>query len=114
VSDGLFCSVTTIGDIDLIFLRGELDISSATGLADWLVGNSGKTIVIELSEMTFMDASGIAAIVDARNRLLGSKRELILTMPRGNVRRVFEVTGLDGWLYPWSEEWVQRDELRSA
>ena len=34
-------------------------MSTAAGLVDWLVEISGSKIVIDLSELTFMDSSGM-------------------------------------------------------
>jgi anti-sigma B factor antagonist len=61
--------VTDVGDVHLVALTGELDMDTAEGLSDWLVGISGSVVVVDLSGLTFMDSSGISALVGARNRL---------------------------------------------
>lgn len=98
-------SVTDVGDAHIVSLRGELDLATSVGLADWLVKVSGSTVVIDLDQLTFMDSSGLGAIVLARNRLIEKGDLLVLTRPRANVRRLFEITGLSGWLHDWDPKW---------
>lgn len=95
-------SVTDIGDVHLVSLHGELDISSAVGLLDWLLEISGSTLIIDLSGVSFMDSSGIRVMVQAKNKMGDA---LVLTRPQRNVRLVFEVSGLDDWLTDWDPGW---------
>ena len=97
-----FRSVNDVGDIHLVSFRGELDLSTATGLVDWLVEISGSKIVIDLSELTFMDSSGIAVFVQAKNELGDS---VVLTRPQPNVKRLFEITGLSDLFTEWDPAW---------
>jgi anti-sigma B factor antagonist len=96
-------SVTTSGDVNLVSLAGELDLSTAVGLLDWLVGVAGSKMVIDLSELTFMDSSGIAVFIQAKNELGDS---VVLTRPQPNVKRVFEVTGLSDLCTAWDPGWA--------
>jgi anti-anti-sigma factor len=59
--------VTDFGDLHLVALRGELDLASADGLVNWLLDISGSTVVIDLADLTFMDSSGIAVMIRAKN-----------------------------------------------
>ena len=95
--------VTNVGDTHMVSLEGELDMATAEGLFDWLIEVSGSKVVIDLSELSFMDSSGIAVMVQARNAL---GDDVALTRPQPNVRRVFEVTGLSGWLTEWDPAWA--------
>ena len=47
---------------------------SANGLTDALVELAGSTVVVDLSDLTFMDSSGIGALVRARNRIRADGR----------------------------------------
>ena len=98
-------SVVDRGDVHVVSFRGELDMATAKGLSDWLVDVSGSTVVIDLDELTFMDSSGIATIIEARNRMIEKGDWLVLTRPRENIRRVFEVTGLSELLSGWDPLW---------
>ena len=76
-------------------------MATAEGLADWLASVAGSTVVVDLSELSFLDSSGITALVMARNRMAEDGNELVLTQPHPLVRRTFEVTGLTSWLVDW-------------
>jgi anti-sigma B factor antagonist len=97
--------VTTAGEICLVTLSGELDMSTAEGLTDWLVEVAGSAVVVDLSGLTFMDSSGISALVTARNRMTEDGKDFILTRPGTIVMRALEVVGLAEWLTPWDPRW---------
>lgn len=97
-------SVIDINDVHIVSLRGELDMATAEGLADRLVRVSGSTVVVDLDLLTFMDSSGIAALIEAKNRMAEGDM-LVLARPQENVRRVFEITGLSEWIHDWDSNW---------
>ncbi len=98
--------VTTVGDIHVVSLHGELDMTTAGGLANWLVEISGSTVVVDLSRLTFMDSSGITAMVMARNRMREAGDDLILTRPHRIVRRALEAVGMTDWVADWDPSWA--------
>jgi anti-anti-sigma factor len=100
--------VMDVDGVHLVTLAGELDIATAEGLADWLIAVSGSAVVVDLSGLTFMDSSGIAALVIARNHIEKSGNELILTRPTPIVERALVATGLAGWLTPWDARWADQ------
>jgi len=102
VNDSFSYTVADVCDAHVVTLHGELDLGTATGLADMLVAVSGPVVVVDLSELTFMDSSGIAAMVQARNQLGDN---FVLTRPQPIVRRVFEITGLGDWFTEWEPSW---------
>jgi anti-sigma B factor antagonist len=95
----------------LVRLRGELDMAAATDLLDWLVEIAGSKLIIDLSELTFMDSSGVAVMAQAKDHLGDA---LVLSRPRSNVRRVFELTGLADWLTDWNPEWSPESQHASV
>jgi anti-sigma B factor antagonist len=95
-------TVRHVGDVHLVSLQGELDLASAAGLFERLVETAGSVVVIDLSELTFMDSSGISAMVRTKNELGDG---VVLTRPQPNVRRVFEITGLGDWFTEWDPAW---------
>ena len=101
-------------DVHVVALHGELDIVSAGGLADALVEVAGSTVVVDLSGLTFMDCSGIDALVAAKNRILANGLgQLVVTRPSAIVRRALEIVGLGGWIMAWSPDW-DRQTLRAV
>jgi anti-anti-sigma factor len=96
---------TVVGDVHVVELSGELDMATAQGLSDWLVKIAGSDVVVDLTELTFMDSSGIKALVMARNRIVEQGNDLFLTRPQPIVRRVLEITGLASWVFDRDTCW---------
>ena len=94
---GLGLAAQTAGGITIAELTGELDIASAPALRDQLLsllGPGSNRLVIDLSRVSFCDASGLAVLVNTarRARLLGGFLRLAAVSPQ--VGRVLNITGL--------------------
>lgn len=79
----------------VVTLRGELDILSAPVLRDTLLLYTGAVpLVVDLSELDFIDAAGLGILVGAKHRTP------VIRFVRGrkNVQKVFAITGLDSYL----------------
>lgn len=98
--------VSDVGEVHVVSLVGELDLATSEGLEDWLVEVSGSLVVIDLSQLTFMDSSGIATLVKARSKIEEAGSELRLTRPVPNVERVLEIVGLGDWVDDWDPAWA--------
>jgi anti-sigma B factor antagonist len=80
-----------------IALEGELDYSSALILDDELRrADSGdvRLLVLDLSQLRFMDSTGLAIIANACRRMRRGGRRLVLACPTGGVRRILQLTGM--------------------
>ncbi len=91
-------SVRSQDGYTVVTISGELDIASAPVLRERLLDllrPGASRIVIELSGVTFCDASGLAVLVGASRRasLLGGV--LRLAAPAPLVAAVLRLTGLD-------------------
>jgi len=78
-------------------LAGELDLSTASELnvvIDRLIGDGERRLLVDLTELTFCDSTGIAAFVRGDNRVAADGGWLRVTGASGRVKRVFQVTGL--------------------
>jgi anti-anti-sigma factor len=81
----------------LVELAGEADILSADGLLgriDELATLLPAHVVFDLSGLTFMDSSGINALVRAVRSVEDAGGSAVVTEPTPDVRRVFEIIGL--------------------
>jgi len=95
---GLDLSAHTADGITIAELTGELDIAGAPTLRDQLLGllrPGSSRLVIDLSRVSFCDASGLAVLVNTarRARLLGGSLHLAAVSPQA--ARVLDITGLD-------------------
>jgi anti-sigma B factor antagonist len=82
--------------------KGELDMASAPEAADLLIAAIREgDVVLDTSELTFLESSGIAAIVEAYREAhdgIGQGRSIVLRNPSDAVRRVLEITGVDRFI----------------
>lgn len=89
----------------VVALTGELDALTCQGLAEHLIGSPGSLVVVDLSQLTFIDSSGLGALHVARQRAIKGGGNLVVSRPSPMVRRVLEITGLDAWVTDWDPEW---------
>lgn len=79
--------------------QGYLDLSTrlklSTALNEAVTGQRGP-VVLDLCDATFLDSTGLGVLMNALRRLTRQSRDLRIVCPPGSVRRVFELTGLDG------------------
>jgi anti-sigma B factor antagonist len=81
----------------VISVSGDLDVLTAPRLRDQLVAvvGPGIQIYVDLTGCTFIDSSGLSALVTALKRARSLDGELQLVCPQGNIRRLLEVVALD-------------------
>jgi anti-sigma B factor antagonist len=91
----------TTDGITRLGLRGELDMASVGhfdhALAD-CERDGSKVIVVDLQHLTFMDSSGLRAVLRARARSAENGHDLLVVAGSSRVRTIFEVTGMDSVL----------------
>jgi anti-anti-sigma factor len=81
----------------VVWLRGEHDLVTKVALGDTLaqaVALDEADLVIDLSQVQFMDAATISVILRTRNALHPRSRSLTLRSPWGLTRRVLDLCGL--------------------
>lgn len=89
-------STTRRDDLTVVRLDGELDIYTVAGFRSELdaLDPAASRIVIDLSEVTLLDSSGLGALVSLLNQARAGSGQLGLVCPHRRLRRVFEITGL--------------------
>ncbi len=76
-------------------VRGEIDIQSAPALDDALSNADSDTVVLDLSDVTFIDSSGLRVLVMARTRLDSNGHSLVLCASDNSaVVRTIRLAGL--------------------
>jgi anti-sigma B factor antagonist len=80
----------------VIAFSGEIDLATAEGftsaLQPWV--ETGGPITVDLSEVTFMDSTGIHALIDGAGAL-GDRGCIIIHGAHDGIQKVFELTMLD-------------------
>jgi anti-anti-sigma factor len=88
----------TTGRHTVLAVSGELDIASTARLRDRIVTTLNDTIgpvIIDLSGVTFCDATGLALLVGARRRAKLRGLTVVLAGPTHTVSKLLRITGLD-------------------
>jgi len=84
---------------DGLALQGELDLATVPILMESLDAREREdesVVALDLTELSFLDASGLKAILNAHRRaLLRGERGLVLLNPSHDIRRLLELTAID-------------------
>jgi anti-sigma B factor antagonist len=85
--------------IRVVAVQGELDLNTAPKLEEMLnrAVDGGGSLVVDLSGCDFIDSTGVALLIRTWQSLGdgASPRRFVLSCPNRQVRRLFEITGLD-------------------
>jgi anti-sigma B factor antagonist len=81
--------------------RGDADLHSAQTLRLRLIDavrSTSAPVIVDLSQIEFIDSTGMGALVAARNEAVSRGSALRVACPSERVMRLFRVTGLDDLL----------------
>jgi anti-sigma B factor antagonist len=98
VTEPAVVEARTVEDVQVVSIRGEVDLSNATEVRDAIgqVASADVTvIVVDLSETGYLDSSGIAMLFRLAERLGHRRQELRLVVPPDSpLRGALELTNL--------------------
>ncbi len=90
--------VTRDGDTTTVALAGELDIATVAELRDLAYAELDRpecrALVLDLSELTFLDSTGIGCWVQIRTHAASAEKQVTIRSIPPSVRRVLEISGL--------------------
>jgi anti-sigma B factor antagonist len=78
-------------------LHGSLDLATAPSLRAALIeaANEGKhDIIVDLTELEFLDSTGLGALIGAHRRALENGGRVRLIVREGAIQRLLNITGL--------------------
>jgi anti-sigma B factor antagonist len=85
------------GDAQVIRLGGELDLYNADAVREALFTaceGGPSRIVVDLSEVEFMDSSALGVLIEARTKL-PNRKAFLLAAPGLETKRALHISGLD-------------------
>jgi len=95
---GLQISIRTSGDVTILDLQGRSTIDGESELLDnrlrKLIANGVRRVLLNLTDLTQVDSSGVGVIIDTYVSLKDQGGDLKLLCPRGRVREVLRVLRL--------------------
>ena len=97
MDEALTIGVRCERDYAIVTAAGEIDIATGAGLRERLseMAASGRPLVVELDQVSFIDSAGLGALVGAAKRAAAHGASLHVACARPQVRQLFRLTGLD-------------------
>jgi anti-sigma B factor antagonist len=97
MGDPLTIEVRREQDYVIVTAAGEIDISTVTRMRECLfeLAASGRPLVADLDQVSFIDSTGLAALVGTAKRATACGGSLHAVCGRPNIRQLFRITGLD-------------------
>lgn len=84
--------------IVIAVLTGEVDMSNATSVRQLISGAvtpDDDAVIVDLSELAFMDSAGLHSVVELSTVLDEGRQQLLLCVPHGSpMERAIEIIGL--------------------
>ncbi len=89
-----------------LYVKGEIEVYSLPEFSRMAESQLGgpKELTLDLSELEYIDSSGLGFLVTLHERMDRQGQNLKLLNLRSHVRRVFKITGLDRILDISAEE----------
>ncbi|MBV8066484.1 MAG: STAS domain-containing protein [Candidatus Eremiobacteraeota bacterium] len=90
---------STYEDLSVVTLRGEWDVASRERLRSALhaVGTE-RDVLVDLRQASFFDSTALAELIALYKRLNNAGRRVEALVGESNMRRLLELTSLDGLL----------------
>ena len=100
--------IESVHDVDTgrLKLSGELDLASVSRVeqaVEAALAQGARTLVLDLSELSFVDSSGLRLFVVLNERAVAEGWKLSMTRPQEQAMTVFVVSGLEENL-PFTEK----------
>jgi anti-sigma B factor antagonist len=81
----------------VIVVSGEVDLLTAPDLAECIekiIARAPRDLVIDLTQASFLDCSGVSVILSARRDLSDASR-IVIRQPRPFIRKILGITQVD-------------------
>ena len=82
---------------ELLTVEGELDIETAPrmlGALNEAIAETEGPLVVDLTDVVFMDSTGLALLMNARRRVVKQGHGFAIICPNGPIARVFEIADM--------------------
>lgn len=91
---------STVGDVQVFGVAGEIDVHTAPQVDEALAAAAGPgaLIVVDLSQVEFIDSTGLSVLVRALARARDEDGALAVVATTERVTKVLRLTGLDAVL----------------
>ena len=83
---------------NVVPLKGEIDLhvsQTVTAELSDLIGKKPERLVVDLSEVSYIDSAGLAALIQAMQKVEADGGKFMLAGLQETVRSIFEISRLD-------------------
>ncbi len=83
---------------NVLLLKGEIDLHvspSVTASLNSMIEKKPERLVVDLSDVTYIDSAGLAALIGAMQKVEGYGGKFLLAGLQETVRSIFEISRLD-------------------
>ena len=87
-------SINTSEDAARVLVEGEVDVSNADELRDAVDCALAHDAPVDLSQVPYIDSTGIGVLVGAAHRAADAGKKLVVASPQKNVARVLGLLGV--------------------
>ncbi len=90
-------TITEENDLVIVALKGEMDLEFSIDMREVLLGAVGdaRGVVVDLSEVSMIDSSGIASLLEAFQFARKRGKDFVLAAVDDSVLRVLKLARLD-------------------
>ncbi|MBE5738436.1 MAG: STAS domain-containing protein [Clostridiales bacterium] len=87
-----------VDNVLYIMLKGELDECTASFTRNYLdecfLNSSFSNVVLELSELDFMDSTGIGVLLGRYKKLKSKNKSIYISNPSATIEKIFKMSGI--------------------
>lgn len=86
------------GDVTVFYLKGEIDLYSSPDIREELsklIDRERKKILISFKDVSYIDSSGLATLIELYQRAKKWQGDIILVDMEDSVKGIFELSRLD-------------------
>src|SRR5262245_60746663 len=94
----LAVSQQPVDGVPVVSIHGDVDVYSAPNLRDSLnelFDNGSATVIVDLTDVAFLDSTGLGALIEARKSSVDAGGTLPVVCTHERILKLFTITGLD-------------------
>lgn len=98
----------------ILSLEGDIDLYHSTAVKEHLaelIDHKSKRILVDLSAVTYIDSSGLAALIEALQKVMAYGGTMALFAATATVQHIFQVARLDQVFRLFPDEASARSSL---
>ena len=81
-----------------VSIQGDLDITRVLALREPVLAQletRPANVLVDASKLTYIDSTGLGALVSVRNRVIADGFQIKITGLAGHIKKLFVLTGLE-------------------